>query len=96
VNLTRTLAVEWAPHGIRVNAISPGPIDTDETREQLWPTEEIRRHVLRRIPLRRFGSETEIANACAYLVSDFAAFVTGDVLTIDGGAWLEQGMFARE
>lgn len=93
VNLTRTLAVEWAPHGIRVNAISPGPVDTAETRERLWPTEEIREHILRRIPLARFGTEAEVANACAYLVSDYAAYVTGDVLTIDGGAWLEQGMF---
>jgi NAD(P)-dependent dehydrogenase (short-subunit alcohol dehydrogenase family) len=94
VNLTRTLAVEWAPHGIRVNAISPGPVDTEETRERLWPTEEIREHVLRRVPLRRFGTPDEIAHACAYLVSDYAAYITGDVLTVDGGAWLEQGMFS--
>jgi NAD(P)-dependent dehydrogenase (short-subunit alcohol dehydrogenase family) len=93
VNLTRTLAVEWARHGIRVNAISPGPVDTAESRERLWPTAEIREHILRRIPLARFGTEAEVANACAYLVSDYAAYVTGDVLTIDGGAWLEQGMF---
>jgi NAD(P)-dependent dehydrogenase (short-subunit alcohol dehydrogenase family) len=96
VNLTRTLAVEWAPHGIRVNAISPGPVDTAETRERLWPTEEIRDHIVRRIPLRRFGTEQEIAHACSYLVSDYASYVTGDVLTIDGGAWLEQGMFSTE
>ena len=93
VNLTRTLAVEWAQHGIRVNAISPGPVDTDETRERLWPTDEIRAHILRRIPLGRFGTPEEIAHACAYLVSDYAAYVTGDVLTLDGGDWLEQGMF---
>jgi NAD(P)-dependent dehydrogenase (short-subunit alcohol dehydrogenase family) len=93
VNLTRTLAVEWAEHGIRVNAIAPGPIDTEETRSRLWPTEEMQEYVLRRIPLGRFGREEEVAHACAYLVSDFAGYVTGEVLTIDGGAWLEKGMF---
>ena len=93
INLTRTLAVEWAQHGIRVNAIAPGPIDTEETRTRLWPTEELREQLLRRIPLGRFGREDEVAHACAYLVSDFAGYVTGDVLTLDGGAWLEQGMF---
>jgi len=93
VNLTRTLAVEWARHGVRVNAIAPGPVDTDETRERLWPTQEMRERVLERIPLRRFGTPEEIANACAFLVSDFAGYVTGDVLTVDGGGWLEQGMF---
>ncbi|HEY5660215.1 MAG TPA: SDR family oxidoreductase [Gaiellaceae bacterium] len=93
VNLTRTLAVEWAQHGIRVNAISPGPVDTAETRERLWPTEEMRERIVGRIPLARFGTETDVANACAYLVSDYASYVTGDVLTVDGGAWLEQGMF---
>src|SRR5207248_4153976 len=70
VNLTRTLAVEWAPHGIRVNAISPGPVDTEETRERLWPTEAARERVLRRIPLGRVGTEADVAHACAYLVRD--------------------------
>ena len=49
--------------------------------------------MLARVPLGRFGREEEVANACAYLVSDFADYVTGEVLTLDGGAWLEKGMY---
>ena len=68
-------------------------IDTPQTRERLWPTEEIRAAVLAKVPLRRFGREDEVANACAFLVSDYAGYVTGEMLTLDGGAWLEKGMF---
>jgi len=93
LSLTRTLAVEWARLGIRVNAIAPGPIDTPQTRERLWPDEEVRRRLLAKIPAGRFGREEEVANLCAYLVSDFAGYVTGEVVTLDGGAWLEKGMF---
>jgi NAD(P)-dependent dehydrogenase (short-subunit alcohol dehydrogenase family) len=93
VSLTRTLAVEWAPHGIRVNAIAPGVVDTEQAREQLWADDDVRRTLLANVPLGRFGREDDVANACAYLVSDYSGYVTGEVLTIDGGAWLEKGKF---
>jgi NAD(P)-dependent dehydrogenase (short-subunit alcohol dehydrogenase family) len=93
VNLTRTLAVEWARHRIRVNALAPGPVDTPQAAEKLWPTEETRAALLARIPAGRFGRPEEVTNACAYLVSDYSDYVTGEVLTLDGGAWLEQGRF---
>jgi NAD(P)-dependent dehydrogenase (short-subunit alcohol dehydrogenase family) len=96
VSLTRTLAVEWAKHGIRVNAIAPGVVDTEQAREQLWANDDVRRTLLANVPLGRFGREEEVANACAYLVSDYSAYMTGEVLTIDGGAWLEKGKFRFE
>jgi NAD(P)-dependent dehydrogenase (short-subunit alcohol dehydrogenase family) len=98
VSLTRTLAVEWARHGIRVNALAPGVVDRRQAREHLRADDTVRNALLAKVPLGRFGREEEVANACAYLVSDFSAYVTGEVLTIDGGAWLEKGMlgFGKE
>src|SRR5437763_17086675 len=65
LSLTRTLAVEWAGHGIRVNALAPGPVDTPQTRERLCPADEVRRKLLAKIPARRFGREEEVANPSA-------------------------------
>ena len=91
--MTRTLAVEWAPYGIRVNAIAPGPVQTENAARNLWPTPEEEERLRKRVPLGRFGTVQEIAQAASYLVSDYAGYITGDVLTIDGGEWLGKGMF---
>ena len=91
--MTRTLAVEWAPYGIRVNAIAPGPVQTENAARNLWPTPEEEERLRKRVPLGRFGTVQEIAQAASYLVSDYAGYVTGEVLTIDGGEWLGKGMF---
>ncbi|MBX5467320.1 MAG: SDR family oxidoreductase [Firmicutes bacterium] len=91
VALTRTLAVEWAHYGIRVNALCPGPTDTEGARP-LWEDPETRQRVLRRIPVGRFGTVTEVAQAASYLLSPYADFINGEVLVIDGGEWLGKGL----
>lgn len=93
MSLTRTLAVEWARHGIRVNAVAPGPIESAGAAQQLWSTPDAVRRIAERVPLKRFGRPGEIADAVAFLVSDHATYITGEVLTVDGGAWLGRGAF---
>lgn len=88
MTMTQTLAVEWARHKIRVNAIAPGPVDTPGASEKLFPNEQVQEGIRRTIPLRRFANLDEVANAAAYLLSDFASYVTGEKLVIDGGQWL--------
>ncbi len=91
VAMTRTLAAEWAKHGIRVNAVCPGPTDTEGARP-LWQDPEAQHRILASIPAGRFGQPAEIAQAASYLLSPYADFITGEVLVIDGGEWLGKGL----
>lgn len=88
VNLTRALALEWARYGITVNAVAPGYVETAMNRDALADP-HFRQHVLDRTPLRRLGQPEEVAAAALYLASREAGFVTGHVLTVDGG-WVAQ------
>ncbi|QQD19144.1 SDR family oxidoreductase [Spongiibacter nanhainus] len=83
--LTRTAAMEWGPEGIRVNAISPGPIDDTEGMKRLGPTEESRKKWEQSVPLRRYGSKDEIADAAKWLCSPQASYISGVILPVDGG-----------
>jgi NAD(P)-dependent dehydrogenase (short-subunit alcohol dehydrogenase family) len=87
--LTRSLAVEWAKYGIRFNAIAPGLFPTKGAWERLMPGDLQNKFDLKKkVPLQRVGEHQELANLAAYLVSDFSSFINGEVITIDGGEWL--------
>jgi NAD(P)-dependent dehydrogenase (short-subunit alcohol dehydrogenase family) len=86
VALTRTLGVEWAPRGVRVNAVCPGLIDTPQSRERLWPEEWMRETLLDGVPARKFGSEGDVSDAVLYLCAPSTRYVSGEVLVVDGGA----------
>lgn len=88
--LTRSLAVEWGRHGIRTNAIAPGPFPTKGAWERLLPGDMAQKFDFKnRVPLKRVGEHQELANLAAFLVSDFSGYINGEVITIDGGEWLQ-------
>ena len=93
MSMTQTLAAEWAPHGIRVNAVAPGPIESPGAAKQLWSTPEAVDRITRMVPLGRWGTPEDVADAVAFLVSPHAGYITGEILTLDGGAWLGRGTF---
>jgi NAD(P)-dependent dehydrogenase (short-subunit alcohol dehydrogenase family) len=91
LNFSNTVAVEWAPHGIRSNCIAPGPIDTPGASGQLFPTPELKQRIAQQVPLGRFGAPEDIAQAALFLAS--APYVTGTTVVVDGGLMMNTTRF---
>ena len=89
--LTRVLAMEWGPEGVRVNSIVPGPIADTEGIRRLAPTPEALQRMTHSVPLQRMGRVEEIADMALFLASQHAAFVTGAIMAVDGGSSLAGG-----
>lgn len=90
--MTKTLALEWAKFNILVNAIAPGPIQTEGSERNLWSNAAFRDMVQRGVPLARFGAPEDIANMALYLASPAGDYITGATMVVDGGEWLKKGM----
>lgn len=93
--MTRTMAVEWAPRDVRLNCIAPGPTETEGAGAALWPNDAARERVLGSVPAGRFTTPEEIAETGAFLLGDRAGYVTGEVLTVDGGQWLGKAVYTN-
>ena len=106
--LTRTLALEWARDGVRVNAIAPGPIPTEGVRKAFTPPptadgvpdvfaveKAMESYARKAIPLQRWGSPADIGNMVAYLASPGASWITGAIMVVDGGEWLAKSPAPR-
>lgn len=94
LTMTRTLAVEWGTkYGIRANAIAPGPIERTGGAEKLFESEEAAKRTLRSVPLGRLGTPEEIAGLARFILSDEASYMNGEVVTLDGGQWLNKFPF---
>jgi len=87
--MTRSLAVEWGGKGVRLNAIAPGPFPTPGAWERLVPRPDLAKEFETRNPLKRVGEHSELANLASFLLSDYAGYINGEVVTIDGGEWLQ-------
>lgn len=88
--MTRSLAVEWSKYGMRFNAIAPGPFPTKGAWERLLPGPLVKKFdPAKKVPLGRVGHHQELANLSAYVVSDFGAYLNGEVIVLDGGEWLK-------
>lgn len=94
--LTRVLAIEWGGAGVRINSISPGPIDDTEGMRRLAPSEDARNKIVQTLPLQRMGSKGDISNLALFLASDAASYITGSVMLCDGGwSLLGSGMLMQ-
>ena len=86
--MTRSLAVEWGPKGIRLNCVAPGLFPTEGAWERLYPPGS-QVEPQQAVPLRRFGTHSELADLYAYLAADGSGYLTGDLIVMDGGRWMQ-------